>query len=429
MKNGKAHIVILGAGFGGLAAAIRLAKKYGNECEVTIIDKRTEHLYSPLLYQVACGYLHDAPKGSVSKLRDGICINFNQYSEISGMNGVAFKHAEVHGVDRETKTVLLGGGEEIHYDYLLVALGSESADFGIPGVKEHSFRLKTITDALAIRRRLRTFIDKHLDGDQEQVHVVVCGGGPSGVEVAAELANFFEKLRKAEIIRHRHARITIVDAGPTILSVCDMTIRRWSEERLRGLGIEILTETEVKEVRAGSVMLAPKNANSTIQSATELEANVVIWTAGVKASSLVKGMPFAHDERGRLEVVSTLQVRGENNVFAIGDSMLLVDERTKKPVAALAQSAMKEGVMVADNIMRVVRKEQPENVHLPEHWPSVIALGGQYAVATVGAFHFRGLLAWLMRKVADLEYFMRILPLRYALHVWWKGSRTYIDSE
>ncbi|MEI7740919.1 MAG: NAD(P)/FAD-dependent oxidoreductase [bacterium] len=428
-ENKKPRVVILGAGFGGLACALKLAKKCGDDCEIVLVDKNPAHLYTPLLYQIASGCLSDSSKGCVYELRESVCVSLNDFSKLSGKKYLSFKRAEITGVDKTSKQVFLKDGELLDYDYLVVALGSESKDFEIKGVNEYAFKLKTIENGLNVRKRLNKFIASHLSGTEEVVSVAICGGGATGVEVAAEFAVFFEELRKQEIIRHRHARITIIDSGATLLSGNDMTVRRWAEERLRALGVEVLVQNKVLEVNESGVVVGPASEDAVDKTERLIEANMVLWTAGIKPSKVVGTLPFELDQSGRIVISSEFLVKGESDVFALGDATSLIQEETKKPVMYLAQSAMLEGKYAADNICRLLKNKTLVSYKLPTRWPSVVTLGGKYAVATVGSLHIRGRIAYYLRKIADLDYFMKILPMRYALQVFRHGISVYLKPD
>lgn len=423
----EAHrIVIVGAGFAGLRTALELAKRRARlkQSEITLIDRNAAHVYTPLLYEVASGELDEPSKACVGELRSGVCVQFEEYVNIVKKKNIRFRRDEVVGIDAEEKIVRTKSGEAIAYDDLVIATGTETATYGVPGVAEHARAMKTLRDAFHVRERVYSFIRAYKAGTEARISIVVAGGGATGVEFASETAHFFQRLVAIGIVQTADYRITLVESAPDVLLMFPPYMRAKARERLVRLGVTVRTETKLKEAKAGSVVLAGVDGT-----AREEDADVVVWAAGIKPLASAKEWGLPVDEKGYVKIDATFAVEGMKNVHALGDCVSIIHPKTKAKVPALAQVAVREAGIVAENIARHLERKMPMSWTPPERWVTVVPMGGRYALADFGWFQLCDGPAYVARKAADLLYFLSILPPREAWKMWREGARAYYKND
>ena len=415
------HIVILGAGFGGLRTALELEKRRARlkDFHVTLIDKRSEHVYTPLLYEVSTGALHDNQKFCVGELCSGVAVPLEAYPQAMRSKRLTFKRGEVTGIDPKKKEVHLKDGTRISYDDLVVALGSAVSTFGIPGVNEHALFMKCLADAFRVRQRLAEFLGAYVEGKEKRVEIVVGGAGPTGTETAAELGNFFDRLVKNGIIKRKDYEIRLVEAAPDILGIYPEKFRVHARARLETIGVILMTNTKILEVKKKQV----------VTDKGEINADVMIWSGGIRPLDVVKTFGLALDEKGWIPVETSVLVKGQKDIWAIGDVAAFLDPKTGKRVPALAQATTKEASVVAENVTRRLERKRPMAFHPPSHWVTAIPLGGAYGLVDFGSWSLRGRLGYFVRKAADFFYFFSILPFGQAFRMWLKGTNVYIKND
>ena len=324
----KHRVVVIGAGFGGLRVARGLE---GADAHVTIVDAHNFHTFQPLLYQVATAGL------------DVDDIAYPVRGIFRRRRNIRVRVASVTGIDLAARTVTTDRGAPLPYDTLVVAAGSISHDFGIPGVDAHAIGLKSVSDALAIRERLLSrFEDADLDGVRSgALDVVVCGGGPTGVELAGGLMELYERVLSKDFpdLPVDSARITVVEAAPVLLGAFDARLGRRAERTLTGRGVDVITAAPVDRIEDGLVILADGR---------QLRAGTIVWAAGVRASPVAELLGTELGRGSRVVVEPDLTVPGHPDVFAIGD--IAIDPR--RPLPQVAQPAIQGGKHVADQIRR-----------------------------------------------------------------------------
>lgn len=364
----------MGAGFGGLVVARALARY---PVRITLIDRQNFHTFQPLLYQVATAGLSP---GEIAAPIRWILRN---------RRNVEVLMAEVQDFDLARKVVKLPDGE-ISYDYLVVASGASHAYFGHDEWEPFAPGLKTIEDALEIRRRvLLAFELAERQANSEHEHVqlnfVVVGGGPTGVELAGTLAEIARRALTNEFrtIDPRKTRIVLLEGGPRILPAYPEDLSRSAQEQLKRLGVEVHTSAMVTNVTPGTVHMGE----------TQLPAAVILWAAGVAASPLGKKLGAPVDRAGRVAVNPDLSLPGHPEVFVIGDLATLKDENGK-PLPGIAPVAMQEGKATAHNIGAEMRGEPRKNFHYFNKG-NLATIGRAAAVAEFGKIHISGFLAWL----------------------------------
>ena len=374
----KSRVVIVGAGFGGLLAARTLARY---PVQITLVDRQNFHIFQPLLYQVATAGL--SPDEIAAPIR---WIMRSQRS-------VEVLMSEVRDFDLSRRVVKLEDGE-VEYDYLIVAAGASHAYFGHDDWEPFAPGLKTIEEALEIRRRVLLAFElaerqaassDDKDREHAQLNFVVVGGGPTGVELAGTLAEISRQVLANEFrsIDPKRTRIVLLEGGPRVLPAYPEDLSRTAEEQLRHLGVEVQTSALVTQVEPGSVHIGE----------SKLPATVILWAAGVAASPLGKKLGAPVDRAGRVLVNPDLSIAGHPEVFVVGDLAALKDENGKW-LPGVAPVAMQEGKATAHNIGNELRGEPRKNFH---YWNkgSLATIGRAAAVADFGKIHVSGFLAWL----------------------------------
>ena len=368
------RVVIVGAGFGGLQASLQLARQ---PVKVTLIDRTNHHTFQPLLYQVATAGL--SPAEIAAPIR-GI---------MRGRDNVEVLLGEVQDFDLEGKIVKLAD-IEIAYDYLIVAAGSSHAYFGHDEWEPFAPGLKTIEDALEIRRRVLLAFElaerqAASGGIPMKLDFIIVGGGPTGVELAGTLAEIADHALKNQFakIDPRQTRIILLEGGPRILPSYSEALSASAERQLKKLGVEVHTSAMVTNVEAAAVWLGEK----------KLAATVTLWAAGVAASPVARKLGAPLDRVGRVLVKPDLTIPGHPEVFVIGDLAALKDENGKW-LPGVAQTAMQEGAASAKNILRDLRGETRQNFHYHDKG-NLATIGRAAAVAQIGKVELSGFPAWL----------------------------------
>jgi len=368
------RVVIVGGGFGGLNAARSLANK---PVRVTIVDRKNHHTFQPLLYQVATAGL--SPAEIAAPIRNVFRGDANVVSLME----------EVVGFDLDQRTVKTTE-QELSYDYLVVAAGATHAYFGHDEWEPYAPGLKTIEDALEIRRRVLLTFElaerQAIAGEASgPLNFVVVGGGPTGVELAGTLAEICKHVLAHEFrsIDPSMAWIILLEGGPRVLPAYPEDLSRSAQEQLERLGVEVRTSALVTVVEPGAVRIGD----------TRLVAAVVLWAAGVAASPLGKMLGAPCDRAGRVLVQPDLSIPGHAEVFVIGDLATLKDKQGR-PLPGLAPVAIQEGKYVAKTILRDLDGTARKDFH---YWDkgTLATIGRAAAVADFGKIHISGFLAWL----------------------------------
>ena len=367
------RVVIVGAGFGGLLAARKLAHY---PVQVTLIDRKNFHTFQPLLYQVATAGL--SPGEIAAPIR----------WIVRGRN-VEVLLGEVQDFDLVRRVVKFND-LELSYNYLIVAAGASHAYFGHDEWEPLAPGLKTIEDALEMRRRVLLAFElaerqAFAGGGHKQLNFVIVGGGPTGVELAGTLAEIARQVLAHEFhaIDPRRTRVILLEGGPRVLPSYPEDLSRSAEEQLRHLGVEVRTSTMVTGVEPSAVIMGD----------TRLPAAVTLWAAGVAASPLGKKLGAPVDRAGRVLVNPDLSIPGHPEVFVIGDLAALKDENGKL-LPGVAPVAIQEGKATAKNIARDLKSEARENFHYFDKG-SLATIGRSAGIAQFGKLHISGLIAWL----------------------------------
>jgi NADH:ubiquinone reductase (H+-translocating) len=403
------HVVIVGAGFGGLAAAHGLA---GAAVEITIIDQRNHHLFQPLLYQVGTASL------ATSEIAWPIRHLVRNRKEITTLLG------EVTGVDTRNRTVVLEDGGAVHYDTLVLATGARHAYFGHDEWEPYAPGLKTLEDATSIRRRiLLSFERAERETDPERraalLTFVIVGGGPTGVELAGAIAELAYHNLPSEY-RHidtRKARVVLIEAGPRILPSFTEDLSAYARAALERLGVEIQLGSAVSECSGRGVVYGDR----------PLAAEVILWAAGVRASPAAAWAGLPADNAGRVKVEPDLTAPGHPEIFVIGDTAT-IDAWRGKPVPGIAPAAKQQGLHVAHTIRARLRGDTAQRMFRYKHSGNLATIGKRAAVIDFGTIKVRGWLAWWIWGLAHI-YFLIGVRNRLAVALSWlwiyaTGSRS-----
>ncbi|MCB0919965.1 MAG: NAD(P)/FAD-dependent oxidoreductase [Actinobacteria bacterium] len=329
------RVVIVGAGFGGLAAARKLEKQ---PVEVTLIDRNNYHTFQPLLYQVATAGLNPADVGYPIR---GV---------FRKRRSVKVKMGEVTGVDYAGQRVHLKGEDPIGYDYLILAAGSTTNYFGTPGAQEHAHPLYTLTDAIELRSHILSMFEAadSIDGliAEGVLNFVVVGGGATGVEVSGAVSELINKVLEDDFhdLDVSRAQVILAEMGDTLLAPFDEKLRNYAKKTLEKKGVKVRLGEAVKEIHDDHVVLG---------SGEKLMTSTVVWAAGVKAGALGGALDLPTGRGGRIDVDPDFRVTGHENVFAIGDFANAPDGRGGT-MPQLAQPAIQGGKHVAKQILHLM---------------------------------------------------------------------------
>jgi len=411
-------IVILGGGFGGVRCALDLEKKLKDNVQVTLVDRNSYHLFLPSLYEVASAYGTKKDPFAV-KLRKTICIPFGEIFEGKNINLV---QAEISSVDLRAKNIKTKGDEVLFYDYLVIALGSQTADFGITGVREYAYQFKSIDDAIAVNVKIRKIIKRIASGEKmDSFKILVGGAGFSGIEFAAEISTCIKKICRIENVKTKNAVVTLIEAGPKILPMVSDKERIIISKRLTRLGVVLMENSSVEEIGDSFVKL--KNGQT-------LEGDMVVWTAGIKANEFLKSIPdLPVTDKGKIIVDENLTVRGWKNVFAVGDNQDFIDPKTQKSVPALAYTASNQGNVVAENIFRLI-DNKPLKSYSPYYGVWIAPVGGKFALAHLwGGIMIKGFAGWVVRELVDFRYLISILSFKKAFSVFWQEITMFTKKD
>ena len=416
--NRKPHVVILGAGFGGMEVSKQLARE---PCRITLVDQWNHHVFQPLLYQVATGGL------SVTDIAAPLRSVFRKRSNVE------IRKETVRSIDLDQKTVATDR-ESIGYDYLVLALGAKTAFFGHEDWAQHTLQLKSLRDAVAIRRRVfNAFEEAEIATDPAQVRklmtIVIVVGGPTGVELAGAIAELKERVFRGNFrhINTREARIVLVEAQERLLSNYDEPQSDYARRRLETMGVEVRLITRVEAVEEGAVIFG----------GSRIEAATVIWVAGVEAQSVSRSVGLETDRAGRIPVEKDLSLPGHPEAFAVGDIAKVQDE-SGNLVPGVAPAATQMGRYVA-SLLRDDWRGRPLSERRAFRYRNkgdMATIGRSAAIANIGGWKTKGLLAWLLWLFIHLMYLvgfrnrvMVFVNWVYAYFTYDRGARIVIDEE
>ena len=372
-------VVILGGGFGGLAAARALYK----DADVTVVDRHNYQTFLPLLYQVSTA---------------GLAADHVAYPIRGALRktSVKFRMASPINIDHRNKEVKLDSSEILKFDHLIVALGSVSADFGIPGVKEFSLGMKSVSEALTIRAEImRRFEDLCRFEDDTKFSVTVIGGGPTGVEMAGAIAELIRGPLKSDQAQvAKNINVTLIEAGPRLLPPFAPSLSARTKKDLEKLGVKVLLNTAVKELAHRKIFL---------KDGTTLQSEVTIWAAGVKGADAMKDLNLPI-EANRVAVEPTMQVKNYPNLWALGD-IAGAKGKDGSPLPMVAPVAIQQGKFIAKQIKRISQNKKLEHFKYLDKG-SMATIGRNKAIVQVKGIKIAGAIAWLIWLWLHLFYLL-----------------------
>ncbi len=399
------HVVVLGAGFGGLTAAKALASV---PVRVTVLDRTNHHTFQPLLYQVATAGL------SASEIAQPI------RGILGAHRNTTVLMAEASGVDLDARRVHLVGGDSVDWDYLIVACGAETSYFGHDDWRSVAPGLKSVEDALVIRERVLEAFE-HAENEAVTEHrgdplsFVVIGGGPTGVELAGAVAELAKRVIQRDFrgIDPSKARVRLIEAGPRILPSFAPDLSERAVAQLGQLGVEVLTGARVTGIEPGIVQLEHDR----------IECSVVLWAAGVAANPLTSRLGVAVDRGGRVLVERDLSIPGHPRAFVIGDAARL-DGPDGKPLPGLSPVAMQQARTVAKSI-RGALEGKPAVVFSYVDKGQLATIGRVRAIAQLARVHLSGFVAWMTWLLVHIFYLIGFKNRIVVMVVWAWSYLTY----
>ncbi|MGJ9386034.1 FAD-dependent oxidoreductase [Salipaludibacillus neizhouensis] len=386
--NKKPKIVILGAGYGGIMTASRLIKSNTQQdAEITLVNKHNYHYQTTWLHEPAAGTLHhDKTRMEISSVIDLKKINFIKDSVVE--------------IKKDEKKVILENGE-VDYDYLVIGLGSEPETFGIPGVNENSFAIRSVNSVRLLREHIEYMFASYNKEDEKHEDIltfVVAGAGFTGIEFVGELSERVPELCEEYDIDPKKVKIYSVEAAPTALPGFDEELVEYAMNVLESRGVEFKINTPIKEVQDGKVLL---------NDGEEIKSQTIVWTTGIRGSSIIEDSGF-ETMRGRVKVEKDLRAPGYDNVFIIGDCALIINEEINRPYPPTAQIAIQQAYTCSKNLKDLISGKEELDVFKPEIQGTVASLGGKEAIGLVGDRKLYGGSASAMKKIIDNKYLFQL---------------------
>ena len=380
MNQNKKHVLILGGGFGGIKAALELANH--ENLDITLLSEQDNFRYYPTLYHAATGGRLEASSIPLSEI-------------FAGKNVRIIKDSASR-IDRDTKQVATKSGKKYGYDDLIIALGVVTNFFGIKGLEEYAYGIKSVPEAIRLRNHLHKLLhDEH----KPDLNYVIIGGGPTGVELAGALPGYLREIMRRHGIEKNSLHVDLVEAEPRLMARMPKSYSRAVARRLRRLGVKLYLGQSVEAETADSLSFSGHNMTS----------HTVVWTAGVTNHPFFKANNFKMNDHGKALVDEWLQA--EDNIYVIGDN-------ADTPYSGLAQTALYDATFVAGNIRRLSHGKAPKS-YKPKTPIYVTPVGPHWAAVLWGKTQIYGRLGWLLRSAADFIGFHDYEP-------WWKSSRHWL---
>lgn len=382
-------VVIVGGGFGGLNTAMKLRHSKG--VEVTLIDKTNHHVFQPLLYQTVGALL------SVRDIATNLRQVFAKYPHINVIMGEVIRIEQKH--------VMLGNGELLPFDYLVIATGARHSYFGQNHWEQFAPGLKTVADAVEMRERILTAferaerIDSHIEMSKYLTFAVI-GGGPTGVELAGNIAEMIHRTLKQNFrrIRMEKAQVILIEGLERILPSFDPKLSERAKEDLEKLGVEVQTKRKVTEITAEGIFVDDEF----------IPCGTVLWAAGNAASPLLQTLDVPLDRQGRAQVERDLSIPGRSNVFVIGDAASYIDKGRDTPLPGVASVAIQQGRFLGRILRDEIRYTKQVSTKRPTfHYfdkGSLATIGEFKAVAEIKKFKCAGIFAWIIWAFVHLVY-------------------------
>ncbi|HEX8227104.1 MAG TPA: NAD(P)/FAD-dependent oxidoreductase [Candidatus Saccharimonadales bacterium] len=380
----KQKVLIVGGGFGGIKAALELADHSSQQYDITLVSDQPNFRYYPALYRTATGGTPANSSIPLARLFKDKPVTLHQ--------GTAVK------LDRLTKSLELKDGGSIPFDILILGLGVVTNYFGIPGMQEYSYSIKS-HDEIA---RLKEHLHQQLaDERKPDLNYVIVGAGPTGIELAGALPEYLDRIMTYHEVKRRAIHIDLVESNNRLLPRMPKDTSAMVTRRLKKLGVKLYTKKAVQGVAADQLTVSGK----------PIRSHTVIWTAGVTNHPFFKENGFMMTPRGK--VVIDMYLQAEENIYVIGDN-------ANTPYSGMAQTALLDGIYVAENLKRRAEGEDPKGYKVKKPI-TVIPVGDFWASVVWGKLRLYGWPAWTMREAADLLAFADYEP-------WWKAGKQWLTG-
>lgn len=378
----KKHILIVGGGFGGIKAALELERAGG--FTITLLSNNQNFRYNPSLFHTATG---------------GLAVQSNiPLSQLFRGKNVQLEYGEAKQLDRKAKAIKTTDGRTYHFDMLILSLGMITNYFGIKGLPEYSYGIKTLEEA----ERFKQHLHKQLTDDgKPDLNYVIVGGGPTGIELAGALPEYLHRIMKAHGVRNKRINIELVEAAPQLVPRLPKRIGKAIEHQLKRLGIKLILGQAVQGETADALMVGGK----------PLKSHTVVWTAGQANTPFFKENNFNLTDRGKVAVDEYLQA--EPHVYVLGDN-------NNTAYSGMAQTALHNAVFVARNIVRERDGKKPRR-YKPKKPSYVLPAGPQWAAVLWKGLQFYGLPGWMFRSAADWIGFHDVEP-------WWRATEQWMTE-
>ncbi len=401
------EIVIIGGGFGGLKIAKKLSS-FNNwekkKIHITVIDKNRYHTFQPNLYEVASSFMIENFEGEKERflnLKSSASVSFEEIF-LENLN-ISFLEDEFTDIDFKENQVYLKSGNKKDYDFLVIAVGSKTNYFNISGLYENSFPLKNINEALQLRNEIdEIFINTPKN---QNINIVIGGGGFTGCELAGEIAGYIKKLSKIHSRPENTVFCTIVDATTSLIFGTSFWTQKKALKRLESLGVKFILGSPIKEVVNKKIVLK----NELI-----VPFDILIWTGGVKSSCE--------------KVDDFLRIIDHKNVFGVGDTIFCLNKKSNTPFPMTASIALRQASCVAENIKNIILKKDliSRNLNSPGF---IIPLGGKYAILEKGKIKIAGFLPWILKQIISLQYWISILGFIKGFKIWKNGVKIFLKND
>lgn len=380
--NEKRQIVVVGGGFGGIKAALELSRN--EEFAVTLVSDKPYFRYNPTLFHTATGGLFRQSAIPLEKILEGGNINFIQ--------------GELVKLDRATRSIELKDDTIIAYDKLVLALGVVTNYFGVEGLKEYSYGIKSPEEVAHFKKHLHTILQTEHKPD---VNYIIVGGGPTGVELAGALPSYIKQIMKHHNIKSKKVNVKIIEASPRLLPRSAEKVSQAVTKRLEKLGVEVLVDKKVQALDEDSLLVSSK----------DIPSHSVVWTAGTANNSFFKENDFTLTEKGKVAVDEHLLA--EDCIYVVGDN-------ASTPHSGLAQTAVYDGHYVAHDIEADFHGNEG-NAYRPKYPATVVPVGYGWAAFEYKKIKITGWLGWFIRQAADWIGYHDLQP-------WWKASQQWMTE-
>jgi len=380
-NQNKHNVLIIGGGFGGVKAALELAKQ--ENVAVTLVSERDDFRYYPTLYHTATGGLRAQSSIPLNKI-------LSEHVEVV--------HDTAEHIDREKKAVKMHSGQSVRYDTLILALGTVTNYFGIKGLDEYSFGIKSMEEVARFKQHLH---EQLTDDHQPDLNYIIVGAGPTGIELAGALPEYLRKIMRNHGIKHKAVHIDLIEALPRLLPRSPKQTSHAVRRRLSKLGIKLMLGQAVQGETADALMVNGK----------PLPSHTVVWTAGMANNPFFTANNFTMNDRHKVVVDDHLQA--EPSIYVIGDN-------AATQFSGMAQTALYDAKFVSENLERQFAGKQLKS-YKPKQPISIIPAGPEWAAVDWGKFHLYGKLGWALREAADWIGFHDLEP-------WWKASEQWLTE-